>query len=89
MSSTESREENIIRVDLNGMKVDPSTELPIFRPDEDFKTSLLANLYSTVEFLKNELQEKNSIINKLLLHAENLCLRTLEWVRHISHSFSF
>ena len=34
--------------------------------NEDFKDQLLANLYSTVEFLKKELEEKNYVIRSLL-----------------------
>ena len=55
------------------MKIDPSSE--IFICNDDFKDNLLANLYSTVDYLKRELEEKNATINKLILHAENLCLR--------------
>ena len=58
MSTNELQDEDIIPVNLIGMNIDPSSELYIHRPDEDFKDSLLANLYSTVEFLKKELEEK-------------------------------
>ena len=72
MSTSELRGEDIISVNLNGMHIDPSSELPIHIPDENFKDCLLANLYSTVEFLKKELEEKKDTIKNLLLHAENL-----------------
>ena len=39
--------------------------------DECFKDGLLTNLYSTVDFLKTELIEKNNIINKLLLSSQD------------------
>ena len=74
MSTNELHDDNITHVGLNGMKIDPSIELPIYRQDEDFKDSLLANLYSTVELLKKELEQKNATIDKLLLHADKLCL---------------
>ena len=32
---------------------------PVFNPDESFKDSLLASLYSQVEFLRSEMTEKN------------------------------
>ena len=39
--------------------------------EECFKDNLLANLYSTVNFLKKELEEKNYVIKNLL--TRNLC----------------
>ena len=58
-----------IYVNLNGREIgiDKFEKLDIIKePPDDFKDNLLANLYSTVEFLKLELGEKNKIINKLL-----------------------
>ena len=43
--------------------------------DTKYKGSLLANLYSQVEFLKEELKEKNDIIRNLLNHIKtNNCV---------------
>ena len=74
MSTNELHDDN----GLNEMTIDPSSELFIYIQDEDFKDSLLANLYSTVELLKKELEQKNATINKLLLHADNLCLHFVD-----------
>ena len=35
--------------------------------EKNFKDTLMANLYSTVDFLKKELEEKNFVIRNLLL----------------------
>ena len=43
--------------------------------NEDFKDSLLANLYSTVELLKSELAEKNNIIKSLFRQTEMFILK--------------
>lgn len=39
--------------------------------DSDFKNSLLASLYSQVEFLRSEIQEKNLIIRRLMLREND------------------
>ena len=44
----------------------------ILNIDKDCKDSLLANLYSTIEFLKNELLEKNVFIKSLLTLQNNI-----------------
>ena len=54
---------------ISGM--DRTGSIDLIRDDnpsmkKDFKDCLLANLYSTVEFLKKELEEKNFIIRQLL-----------------------
>ena len=74
MSSNELQENNITYIGLNGKNIDATTKMPIIIEKEDFKDSLLANLYSTVEFLKNEVKEKNDIIKILLSNTENICL---------------
>ena len=43
MSTNELHDDNITHVGLNGMKIDPSSELLIYRQGEDIKDSLLAN----------------------------------------------
>ena len=57
-----------------GKFINQTQEIKIVTDDvlenDDFKNSLLANLYSTVEFLKKELEEKNYIIRNLLTRAE-------------------
>ena len=63
-----------VYVTLTGMEVNIQDEIPKIRFEEDFKDSLLANLYSTVEFLKKELEEKNFIIKALLARENVVCL---------------
>ena len=55
-------EDELIHVD---MKMNISGDIPVILND-DYKDSLLANLYSTVEFLKSEISEKNDVIRSLL-----------------------
>ena len=43
----------------------PSNMSPLFEK-ENFKDSLMANLFSTVEFLKQEINEKNEVIRNLM-----------------------
>ena len=57
---------NVRNVSLN---IFDELELEIVK-EENFKDSLLANLYSTVEFLKVELGEKNKMIDKLLTQLD-------------------
>ena len=47
-------------------------ELNQFNSNQSYKDALLANLYSTIEFLKLELQEKNNIIRSLFSQVTNL-----------------
>ena len=47
--------------------IDEDIEMVI---EENFKDTLMANLYSTVDFLKKELEEKNFIIKNLLSQLE-------------------
>ena len=68
-------EASSVYVTLAGMEVDIMDKIPKVSLDEDFKDSLLANLYSTVEFMKKELEEKNIVIKALLsLQSKNVCL---------------
>ena len=60
--STCIEEDELIHVD---MKMNISDDIPLILK-EDYKDSLLANLYSTVEFLKSEISEKNDVIKSLL-----------------------
>ena len=65
-------------IDLDGNKINVSTEMEIrledslqreiehFNNEKSFKDALISNLYSTVEFLKSEMVEKNLIIKSLL-----------------------
>ena len=55
MSSSDLKDESWTYVGLNGMLLNITNELPM---EESFKVNLLANLYSTVEFLKKDLEEK-------------------------------
>ena len=61
MSTEKLQEVDYIYIGAEGKKVNLSCEIPIMQDmnaDECFKDGLLANLYSTVEFLKTELIEK-------------------------------
>ena len=61
---------SITYVNLHGKNINLRNEISIeeevIKVDESMKDSLLANLYATVEFLKNELEEKNYVIRTLL-----------------------
>ena len=48
-----------------GKRVDVDKQMPIY-VEADYKQALLANLYSTVEFLRKEIEEKNFLIRELL-----------------------
>ena len=70
-------------IDLDGNKINVSTELEIrwegsiqhemetFNNEKSFKDALIANLYSTVDFLKSEMVEKKLIIKSLLEKINN------------------
>lgn len=59
------------------ISVDEHTNIPItindkINTDRDWKDSLLCNLYSNIEFLKNELMEKNDMIKQLIALQNNI-----------------
>ena len=45
---------------------------PIFNSTESYKDALLASLYSQVEFLRNELEEKNLLIRTLIIKESDV-----------------
>lgn len=64
---------------IDSQKIYEEENIPIVidnNKDESFKDHLLANLYSTVEFLKNELMEKNALL-KQELNEKNFLVRLL------------
>ena len=65
---------------IDGKKIYEEENIPVVIDNninyESFKDNLLANLYSTVEFLKNELMEKNALL-KQELNEKNFLVRIL------------
>ena len=83
-AKTENEEIIYIDSNENPFVINSDTELNIVRENPidsiDFKDSLLASLYSQVEFLRNELLEKNLLIRALVIrcgendtHENELC----------------
>ena len=65
--SADEDEENLVYIDLAGQKINTSSDIPIDNEIISCEDSLLANLYSTVEFLKKQIEEKDFLIRTLLL----------------------
>ena len=61
MSANDQQADELIYVGLNGMNIQPSNELPIYKIDEDFKDS------STVEFLRKEVGGKQYFLEIRLI----------------------
>ena len=57
---TNSNDDDQIYINMDGknVEINEDYEIPILDMDK-FKDSLLANLYSTIELLKKEMEEKN------------------------------
>ena len=68
-----------IYINSDGKKVSICDDIE-FLVEEDYKSTLMANLYSTVEFLKGELKQKNIIIQNLFLflQLENKSVQLIE-----------
>ena len=79
ITSNHSDSGDVIYIDERGkhldVKVDEHLLLQHENPldtQEDFKNTLLASLYSQVEFLRNEIEEKNLLIRSLIIRDSDM-----------------
>ena len=60
----------------NNISISSDTEIELYTKGKfdtnDFKDALLASLYSQVEFLKGELEEKNLLIHTLIINEADV-----------------
>ena len=65
----EADDDEHIYIDIDGRNINKRDEEKLqikCDREEHYKDHLLANLYSTVEFLRKELEEKNMVIRNLI-----------------------
>ena len=71
------RNEIPIEEEVINLRNEIPIEEEVIKVDESMKESLLANHYAAVEFLKNELEEKNAVIRTLLSCKQRKIYRTV------------